>query len=297
PYWRWQAAAGIAFAAFVFGTAFAVCRRKRQMLEPMLGRWVGVAATGLAGGALIGWVVANVPIESLGIDGWARSLVLAGLAVASPIAGAAALMSGTALPSFAQAIGPAAVRVPDPLKVLLGAVMILLCVFAIQSALGLVFDPRYRDFPFAPMTATLVPLLALSFASPRRAGRRGPAETTVAALLAGCVLYIVPDESFANWQALWLCAVLLGFALTLWRLRGAQKAKKEQGGGQSRRADIVEHDPKRGRDHRDGEEQERWPDQVEHRHAEGGGAEHPIFEQGDRRVARDADPGGRAVLA
>jgi hypothetical protein len=225
PYWRWQAAAGIAFAAFVFGTAFAVCRRKRQMLEPMLGRWVGVAATGLAGGALIGWVVANVPIESLGIDGWARSLVLAGLAVASPIAGAAALMSGTALPSFAQAIGPAAVRVPDPLKVLLGAVMILLCVFAIQSALGLVFDPRYRDFPFAPMTATLVPLLALSFASPRRAGRRGPAETTVAALLAGCVLYIVPDESFANWQALWLCAVLLGFALTLWRLRDAQSSE------------------------------------------------------------------------
>jgi len=134
-------------------------------------------------------------------------------------------MRGTALPSFAQVIGPAAMRVPDPLKLLLGAVLVLLCVFAIQSALGLVFDPRYRDFPFAPMTAALVPLLTLSFTSPRRAGRRPPAETWAAALLAGCALYIAPDESFANWQSLWLCAIFLGLALTLWRLRDAQSSE------------------------------------------------------------------------
>ena len=177
PNWGWQAAGGIAFAAVVFGMAFAAYRREPFPNGPMLGRWLGVAITGFAGGALIGWVAANVPIESLGVEGWARSLILAGLAVTSPIAGAAALMRGTALPSFAQVIGPAAMRVPDPLKLLLGAVLVLLGVFAIQSALGLVFDPRYRDFPFAPMTAALVPLLTLSFTSPRRAGRRPPAET------------------------------------------------------------------------------------------------------------------------
>ena len=43
----------------------------------MLGRWIGVAVSGLAGGVLIGWVLANVPIESLGIYGWARSAALA----------------------------------------------------------------------------------------------------------------------------------------------------------------------------------------------------------------------------
>ncbi len=192
------------------------------MNEPVLGRWIGVAVTGLAGGVLIGWVLANVPIESLGIDGWARSFVLAALAIASPVAGAAALMRRTALPNFAQVIGPAAGRVPDPLKLTLGTLLILLCIFAIQSALGLVFDPRYRDFPFAPMTAALVPFLALSFAGPRRAGRRAPAETVAAALLAGSAGYILFDESFANWQSLWLCAVFLALALILWRLRDAQ---------------------------------------------------------------------------
>jgi len=85
-----------------------------------------------------------------------------------------------------------------------------------------VFDPRYRDFPFAPMTAALVPFLALSFAGPRRAGRRARAETMAAVLLAGSAVYIAFDESFANWQSLWLCAVFLGLALTLWRLRDAQ---------------------------------------------------------------------------
>jgi len=222
PFWRWQAAAGIALAGLVFGTAFAACRREPLVNEPMLGRWIGVAVTGLAGGVLIGWVLANVPIESLGIDGWARSFVLAALAIASPVAGAAALMRRTALPNFAQVIGPAAGRVPDPLKLTLGTLLIVLCIFAIQSALGLVFDPRYRDFPFAPMTAALVPFLALSFAGPRRAGRRAPAETVAAALLAGSAGYILFDESFANWQSLWLCAVFLALALILWRLRDAQ---------------------------------------------------------------------------
>src|SRR5207247_7680067 len=135
--------------------------------------------------------------------------VLAALAITSPVAGAAALIRRTALPNFAQVIGPAAGRVPDPLKLTLGTLLILLCVFAIQSALGLVFDPRYRDFPFAPMTAALVPFLALSFTSRPRAGRRPPVEKMMAALLAGSAVYILFDESFANWQSLWLCAVFL----------------------------------------------------------------------------------------
>jgi exo-beta-1,3-glucanase (GH17 family) len=224
PYWRWQAGAGIVLAALVFGAALAAQRRERLVNEPMLGRWIGVAATGLAAGVLVGWALANVPIESLGLDGWARSLLLAALAIATPVAGAAALMRRVTLPSFAQLIGPAAWRVPDPLKLALGSLLILLCVFAIQSALGLVFDPRYRDFPFAPMTAALVPFLVLSVTGPQREGRRGRAETVAAALLAGSAIYIAFDESFANWQALWLCAVFLGLALTLWRLRDAQSS-------------------------------------------------------------------------
>lgn len=222
PYWRWQAAAGIVLAALVFTAALVARRHEPPVNEPMLGRWLGVAATGLGGGALIGWVLANVPIESLGIDGWARSLTLAALAIASPIVGAAALMRRTALPTFAQVIGPEAGRVPDPLKLALGALLILLCVFAMQSALGLVFDPRYRDFPFAPMTAALVPFLALSLTTAPRTGPRPAAETITAVLFALSAVYILLDETFANWQSLWLCAVFLALGLTLFRVRDAQ---------------------------------------------------------------------------
>jgi exo-beta-1,3-glucanase (GH17 family) len=222
PNWRWQAVAGIVLAGLVFVAALVARRQEPPDNEPKRGRWGGVTVTGLAGGALVGWALANVPFESLGIDGWARSLVLAALAIATPIAGAAALMRRTALPTFAQVIGPEATRVPDPLKLALGVLLILLCILAVQSALGLVFDPRYRDFPFAPMTAALVPFLALSFTSPRRAGSRPAAETIIAALLALSVVYILFDESFANWQSLWLCAVFLALGLILFRLRDAQ---------------------------------------------------------------------------
>ncbi len=42
-------------------------------------------------GVLAGWTVENVPIESLGIGGWLRWLSFAALAIAAPIAGAAAM--------------------------------------------------------------------------------------------------------------------------------------------------------------------------------------------------------------
>jgi len=43
-----------------------------------------------------------------------------------------------------------------------------------------------------------------------------------AGILALSVPYIVLNESFANWQSLWLCATLAAFAFTLVRVRGAQ---------------------------------------------------------------------------
>ena len=40
--------------------------------------------------------------------------------------------------------------------------MIAAMLLALQRRFGLVFDPRYKDFPFAPLTAAIVPLLTLS---------------------------------------------------------------------------------------------------------------------------------------
>ena len=65
---------------------------------------------------------------------------------------------------------------------------------AIQSALGLVFDPRYRDFPFAPLTAATEPFLLHNLLTPRPAGGRAKSELTAAGVLALSVPYIVLDE-------------------------------------------------------------------------------------------------------
>jgi glucan 1,3-beta-glucosidase len=92
---------------------------------------------------------------------------------------------------------------------------------SVEAALGLVFDPRYRDIPFAPLTAAVVPFLVLLASTPRPAGPRAIAETVAAAVLAGSAVYIVFNERLSNWQSVWFCAGLIGLAFILARARGA----------------------------------------------------------------------------
>ncbi len=212
----WQAGGGIVLAGLIFAAALAAGRGK---VPDSVRLWAGVTASAIACGILAPWAIANVPVESLGLGGWMRSLALAALAVAAPVAGAAALAREMPVPAFSQILGRREERPRDPLALALGLSLIALSVLAIGVALGLVFDPRYRDFPFAPMTAAVTPFVVLSLLRPRPAGTRGAAETAIAAVLAASVVYICFNETFANWQALWVCAVLAALAVTLWRGR------------------------------------------------------------------------------
>ncbi len=99
--------------------------------------------------------------------------------------------------------------------------LIALAVLSVQAALGLVFDPRYRDFPFAPLTGAVTPFLLIATWQLRLRVRRPAAETVAAATLALSAIYIVLNEGFANWQALWFCAGLIALALTLLQARDA----------------------------------------------------------------------------
>jgi hypothetical protein len=215
PAWRWQAGGGIALAAAVFAAAFA---GRRRGVAVGAGEWLRVASIAVISGALIGWTVANVPLESLTVGDWLRSLAWAAAALLTPVAGAAAVTSGTPALSFAQMLGRGA-RPPDRLALALGALVLVLGVLSVAAALGLVFDPRYRDFPFAPLTGAAIPLLAAARWGPwRRLWRSAPAaEAVMAAALAGSAVYIALNEGFANWQALWFSAGLLLFAFTLLR--------------------------------------------------------------------------------
>jgi glucan 1,3-beta-glucosidase len=229
PHWRWQAAGGVGLAAVVFATALGV--RRRTALAAGSGWWLRIAAMAIVSGFLIGWTVANVPVESLTIGDWLRSLAWAGAALASPVIGAAALASGTSAPTFAQILGRAAQRPRNPVALALGVLLIALAILAVQAALGLVFDPRYRDFPFASLSGATAPLLLVIKRKPAIKGtllarwkrhlQAPAAESAVAATLAASAVYIACNESFANWQAVWLSAALIALAFTLLQAQDA----------------------------------------------------------------------------
>ena len=161
-------------------------------------------------------------IESLGPGGWIRGVAFALVALIAPVATAAALAANMVIPTFAQVLGRPGERSPTPFAQVNGLVLVATAVLAIQTALGLVFDPRYRDFTDAQLSAAVVPFAIAMLLGAGRAGRRGRAETIAAVTLAGSAVYIVLDEGFANWQALWFGAVLVVLAVTLDRLRDAQ---------------------------------------------------------------------------
>jgi len=215
PNWLWQAAVGVALALATFAAAFAA----RQGKADNVGLWLRIAGMAVASGTLIAWTVANVPVESLTFGDWLRSLAWTGVATASPVIAATALAAGTRVPSFAQLLGRPIARPRDPLVLGLGLLLVALALLSVQAALGLVFDPRYRDFPFAPLVGAAVPLLLIgTWRWPLKAPT---AEIVMAATLAASSVYVVVNESVANWQALWFAAGLAAFAVTLLQARDA----------------------------------------------------------------------------
>ncbi len=215
PGWIWQAAVGIVLAGFVFAAA---CF-SRAASRPANSIWIGVTANALAGGLLIGWAIENVPLESLSAGQWTRSLALVAVAVLSPLAATAALMRGTPIPRLSRILGPTDARKTDWVGLVVGIILIASLLLSLQIALGLVFDPRYKDFPFAPLTAGIVPLAVLGLSLKPAAGGRGVAEIAGAVLLGLSVLYILSNEGLANWQSLWLCGLFATLSVTLLRVR------------------------------------------------------------------------------
>jgi glucan 1,3-beta-glucosidase len=214
PLWLWQGGGGILFALIVFGAALTV-----RTKDTPVSFWVAVSANAFVGGALIGWTIENVPLESLGVGGWSRSLALTAVAVGTPVVLSVAIMCSTPMPAFLRIFGPKEYRMQNPLAQSVGVILAITMLLAFVIALGLVFDPRYRDFPFAPLTAAIVPFLVHGVMVARPKGIRPTAETAGAGVLALSVLYILFNEGFANWQSLWLCAVLAALAVNLARVR------------------------------------------------------------------------------
>jgi glucan 1,3-beta-glucosidase len=223
PLWRWQMGAGMAFSVIVFVSAWLTTRRRPW--TPLLSSWIGVALCATSAGSLLGIAADKMYYESYGVGGWLQWGALLAAGLLSSVLGANALVSGRSLPTFLEMFGP---RGDSPRLApsmwCLGAALVATVLVGGETALGFVFDPRYRDFPFASLTMAVVPFACLQLNRPQ-VGPRPIAEGAFAGLLAGSAVYIVVNEGRDNWQSLWTCAGYLLLALTLWRARAAQSPK------------------------------------------------------------------------
>jgi exo-beta-1,3-glucanase (GH17 family) len=223
PFWKLQMGCGMALSIFVFGAAWLTLRRRPW--TPRLAAWVAVGLSATTAGILLGVAADKMFFESYGFGGWLTWGALLAAAIASPLLCANALMSGRPLPTFLELLGPREARAHSVLTVVLGAVLLVTTLIGAETALGFVFDPRYRDFPFAALTMAVVPFSSLMLLNRPPQGPRPIAEGVFAGLFAASALYTVFNEGADNWQSLWTCAAYLLFAVTLWRARAVQIPK------------------------------------------------------------------------
>jgi len=223
PFWKLQMGCGMALSFFVFGAAGLTLRRRPW--TPRIASWIAVGISATMAGILLGVAADKMFYESYGFGGWLRWGSLLAAAIASPLLCANAMMSGRPLPTFLELLGPRDERARSALTMILGAVLIGTTLIGAETALGFVFDPRYRDFPFAALTMAVVPFATLMLLNRPPEGSRPITEAVFAGLLAGAALYTGFNEGSVNWQSLWTCAMYFLFAVTLWRARVAQIPK------------------------------------------------------------------------
>lgn len=221
PFWIYQGLVGILLGWVVFAAAYFSARTEGED-APAAIDWLPVAGMALAGGLFAGWALIQATLESFTAIDWIRSAILVFLAFAVPPVAAAAVARRTPMGGFVTVLDSLFWRSARPLERLLAALMVLAVVSAIAISLGLVFDPRYRDFPFAPLTGPAAALLIAAVVSPPGLKRQGIAEAISAALLASSAIYISFNETPLNWQAQWFAALLLALAAACLRLRVAR---------------------------------------------------------------------------
>jgi exo-beta-1,3-glucanase (GH17 family) len=222
PAWKLQAGLGVALAAVVFAAGW-TSRRASDPPAPAA-RWAMVGLMAAVAGIAIGWTVEKVALESLGWGQWVRSGILLFAAGAAPLLAAVALMREAAVPRFGDVLVRQNRERLAATALLLGLVLITVTVLAIQIALGLVFDPRYKDFPFPGLAAAVLPLSLLAIRrQPSGSGSTAATAEILSALTLGLAAgYIALNEGFGNWQARITVIWLLLLSLTLLRFADAR---------------------------------------------------------------------------
>jgi exo-beta-1,3-glucanase (GH17 family) len=223
PLWKLQMGCGMGLSFCIFGAAWLTLRRRPW--TPRLASWIAVGIFATACGILLGVAADKMFYESYGFGGWLRWGALLAAGVAAPLLSASALMSGRAPPTFLELLGPREDRTRSVSAALLGITLIVTVLVGAESALGFVFDPRYKDFPFAALTMAVLPFALLTLLNRPQQGPRPIAEAVFAGLFAMAALFTLFNEGFNNWQSIWTCALYFLLGLTLWQARGVQIPK------------------------------------------------------------------------
>jgi exo-beta-1,3-glucanase (GH17 family) len=223
PHWKLQMACGMALSVLIFGSAWLALRRRPW--TPRLASWLAVGISATTAGILLGVASDKMFYESYGFGGWLGWGSLLTAAIVSPLFCANALMSGGSLPTFLELLGPRDGRTRSVPTIILGAALLVTSLIGTETALGFVFDPRYRDFPFAALTMAVVPFALLMLLNRPQRGARPIAESVFAGVLAVAAVYTAFNESAENWQSLWTCGMYFLLAVTLWRARAVQIPK------------------------------------------------------------------------
>ena len=217
PFWRLQLVCGLAFCALAFGAGF-LALGSRQSYSP-LGSWIAVAVIAATGGSLLGLAAEKMLAESYGLGDWLLRSALLVAAIAAPLQASNALMAGRALPTFLELMGPGGDKPLSRSTMAIGLTLVVTTIIATETALSLVFDPRWRDFPFAALTMVAVPFGTVTLLNRRKADARPLAEAVFAGLFGATALYVLFNEGLHNWQSLWTSAMFVVFGTTLWQVR------------------------------------------------------------------------------
>jgi glucan 1,3-beta-glucosidase len=217
PDWVIKAALGAGVALIVFCAAWLGQRRR----DPSWPRDLATGLIALAAGLTFGAAAVGLTRESVSFSDGLSAAALASLALAVPAATAFALARGNSLTGFTNGLTAKGWRNRDWVTPGLALLLAATVVVTIHIALGLVFDPRYKDFPVAALTGPVVGLSILAFFHSADPRRPGVAERTAAVVLAVAAVFIVINESVANWQAIWLAALLILLASAVLRAQAA----------------------------------------------------------------------------
>ena len=218
-FWKLQMGAGLALSLATFAAALMASWRMRSPAG--VTPWLAVAICATSGGLLVGLAAEKALDESFGLDGWLFQALLLGAGIVLPLLCANAVITGRSLPAFVDLFGPRDGRAWSRPLLIFGLILTVAILGATETALGLVFDPRSRDFPFASLTMFALPIWIVTRLNPRTPAPSRIAEGVFAGLFLASALFVVASEGVRNWQSLWTSAAffLLGISLAPPRTR------------------------------------------------------------------------------